>query len=184
VIHTGLWNSVIGTAECGHLTEQDLLFSTTLSASSAIAHCNPAHFSVAHACTDTECESGVWLASMASGEQQATKREVVRCGLEFYDQPCEDLARAMLGCVLVCRGEAGEECRGEVVEVEAYLGGEDRAAHSFGGRRTAANEAMFMVSTRRLVGKEEGVNSFLQPPEALEEQYWCERCVQWQDWRS
>jgi DNA-3-methyladenine glycosylase len=83
-------------------------------------------------------------------EQQATKRktdktsEVVRCGLEFYDQPCEDLARAMLGCVLVCRGEAGEECRGEVVEVEAYLGGEDRAAHSFGGRRTAANEAMFM----------------------------------------
>jgi hypothetical protein len=123
-------------------------------------------------------------------EQQATKRktdktsEVVRCGLEFYDQPCEDLARAMLGCVLVCRGEAGEECRGEVVEVEAYLGGEDRAAHSFGGRRTAANEAMFMVSTRRLVGKEEGVNSFLQPPEALEEQYWCERCVQWQDWRS
>ena len=71
--------------------------------------------------------------------------EGMRCGLEFYDQSCEDLARSMLGCVLVCRGEGGEECRGEVVEVEAYLGGEDRAAHSFGGRRTPANEAMFMV---------------------------------------
>ena len=69
----------------------------------------------------------------------------VRCGLDFFDQPCEELARAMLGCVLVCRGDGGEECRGEVVEVEAYLGGEDRAAHSFRGRRSPANEAMFMV---------------------------------------
>ena len=63
----------------------------------------------------------------------------------FFDKPCVELARAMLGCVLVCRGEAGEECRGEVVEVEAYLGPEDRAAHSYNGRRTAANEAMYMV---------------------------------------
>ena len=143
-------------------------------------------------------------------EQQATKRktdktsEVVRCGLEFYDQPCEDLARAMLGCVLVCRGEAGEECRGEVVEVEAYLGGEDRAAHSFGGRRTAANEAMFMVRTRRLVGigrkkrralfcspqvlpmstpYMESTTASMCPVEDLGQQCWCERCVLWQDWR-
>lgn len=72
-------------------------------------------------------------------------REGVRCGLDFFDRPCVELARAMLGCVLVCGGEGEEECRGEVVEVEAYLGGEDRAAHSYNGRRTAANEAMYMV---------------------------------------
>ena len=70
----------------------------------------------------------------------------VRCGSEFFDQPCADLARAMLGCVLVCCGEGGEECRGEVVEVEAYLGGEDKAAHSYNGRRSRANAAMYMVS--------------------------------------
>ena len=69
----------------------------------------------------------------------------VRCGLEFFNKPCVELARAMLGCVLVCCGEDGEECRGEVVEVEAYLGGQDKAAHSYNGRRTRANEAMYMV---------------------------------------
>ena len=72
-------------------------------------------------------------------------RKGERCGRDFFDRPCEELARDLLGCVLVCRGEDGEECRGEVVEVEAYLGREDRAAHSYNGRRTAANEAMFMV---------------------------------------
>lgn len=89
----------------------------------------------------------------SNGEPEATKRKKdegkeggVRCGMEFYDRSCEELAVAMLGCVLVCRDEDGEECRGEIVEVEAYLGGEDRAAHSFNGRRSAANEAMFMVS--------------------------------------
>lgn len=72
--------------------------------------------------------------------------EGVRCGVEFFDQPCEDLASALLGCVLVCLGEDGVECRGVVVEAEAYLGGEDRAAHSYNGRRSRANAAMYMVS--------------------------------------
>ena len=74
----------------------------------------------------------------------------MRCGLEFFDQPCVDLARALLGCVLVCC-EGGEECRGEVVEVEAYLGGKDKAAHSYNGRRSRANEAMYMVSVLQLL---------------------------------
>ena len=85
------------------------------------------------------------VATRTVGEDGEDGEARVRCGLEFFDQPCADLARAMLGCVLVCCGEDGEECRGRVVEVEAYLGGEDKAAHSYNGRRSKANEAMYMV---------------------------------------
>lgn len=102
----------------------------------------------------------------SNGEPEATKRKKdegkeggVRCGMEFYDRSCEELAVAMLGCVLVCRDEDGEECRGEIVEVEAYLGGEDRAAHSFNGRRSAANEAMFMPPGTAYVYSIYGVHS-------------------------
>ena len=34
--------------------------------------------------------------------------------------------------------------RGVIVETEAYVGFEDKAAHSFGGKRTERNDAMFM----------------------------------------
>ena len=91
----------------------------------------------------SECEAPEKKREKAVGGGQE------RCGREFFDRPCEELAVALLGCELVCRGESGEECRGEVVETEAYLGGEDKAAHSYKGRRTAANEAMFMVSESR-----------------------------------
>lgn len=37
----------------------------------------------------------------------------------------------------------GTRLSGLIVEVEAYLGVEDRAAHSYGGRRTPRNEAMY-----------------------------------------
>jgi DNA-3-methyladenine glycosylase len=53
------------------------------------------------------------------------------------------LARALLGQVLVRKLEGGQVLAGRIVETEAYLGIEDRAAHSFGGRRTARNESMW-----------------------------------------
>lgn len=67
-----------------------------------------------------------------------------RLGEEFFKQPCISLARAFLGKVLVHRCVDGTELRGRIVETEAYLGGEDKASHSAGGKRTERNMAMFM----------------------------------------
>jgi DNA-3-methyladenine glycosylase len=53
------------------------------------------------------------------------------------------LARRLLGQRLV-RIVDGQRLAGVIVEVEAYLGEADRAAHSFGGRRTARNASMYL----------------------------------------
>ncbi|TSZ68964.1 DNA-3-methyladenine glycosylase [Bagarius yarrelli] len=68
----------------------------------------------------------------------------VRLRFDFFNQPCVDLAKALLGKVLVRRNPDGTELRGRVVETEAYLGGEDKASHSAGGKHTERNTAMFM----------------------------------------
>uniref|UniRef100_UPI0037E76CA1 DNA-3-methyladenine glycosylase n=1 Tax=Semicossyphus pulcher TaxID=241346 RepID=UPI0037E76CA1 len=67
-----------------------------------------------------------------------------RLGADFFNQPCISLAKAFLGKVLVRMCEDGIELRGRIVETEAYLGGEDKASHSAGGKRTERNTAMFM----------------------------------------
>ncbi|XP_076000320.1 DNA-3-methyladenine glycosylase [Genypterus blacodes] len=68
----------------------------------------------------------------------------LRLGESFFLQPCVSLAKAFLGKVLVRRCADGAELRGKIVETEAYLGGEDKASHSAGGKRTERNTAMFM----------------------------------------
>ncbi|TRY89240.1 hypothetical protein DNTS_025404 [Danionella cerebrum] len=73
------------------------------------------------------------------------KRDSVRLTHSFFNQPCTQLAKAFLGKVLVRKLPDGTELRGRVVETEAYLGGEDKASHSAGGKRTKRNEAMFMA---------------------------------------
>jgi len=63
---------------------------------------------------------------------------------DFYtraDTLC--VARELLGKRLVVPSETGARVSGRVVEVEAYLGVEDRAAHSYGGRRTRRTETMY-----------------------------------------
>lgn len=61
----------------------------------------------------------------------------------FYERPTLVVARALLGCVLVHETEDGESVAGMIVEVEAYRGPKDLAAHSAKGRRTARNEVMY-----------------------------------------
>ena len=53
------------------------------------------------------------------------------------------IARQLLGKLLVIPDTEGKRVSGMIVEVEAYLGIDDRAAHSHGGRRTARNEVMY-----------------------------------------
>ncbi len=53
------------------------------------------------------------------------------------------IARGLLGKLLVTRDESGTTSSGMIVETEAYCGVEDRAAHSFGGRRTKRNEITY-----------------------------------------
>jgi len=60
----------------------------------------------------------------------------------LYEQPTLRVARALLGKILVHRSRHGLTV-GRIVEVEAYRGPADRAAHSSGGRRTARNEVMW-----------------------------------------
>lgn len=59
-----------------------------------------------------------------------------------FDADAITTARRLLGQRLV-RFVDGRRLAGIIVEVEAYLGPTDRAAHTWGGRRTARNESMW-----------------------------------------
>lgn len=64
----------------------------------------------------------------------------------FYDKPCSELAKDLLGKVLCRRlpGGASRVVRGRIVETEMYPGNVDKASHSAGNKRTTRNGAMFM----------------------------------------
>jgi DNA-3-methyladenine glycosylase len=59
----------------------------------------------------------------------------------FYDRDPRDVARDLVGKVLV-RREGRKRLAGRIVEVEAYLGEGDPAAHAAAGR-TPRNDALF-----------------------------------------
>lgn len=88
----------------------------------------------------------------------------------FYERDTADVARDLLGCLLVRRLPDGREVRAVLVETEAYLGVADRAAHTWNGRRTprvapmwgpAGHAYVFRVYGRNdclnVVTREEGV---------------------------
>lgn len=64
-------------------------------------------------------------------------RETEVLGRSFYERPPIEVARSLLGKILV-----HEETAGRIVEVEAYLGREDRAAHASHGL-TARTRVLF-----------------------------------------
>jgi DNA-3-methyladenine glycosylase len=63
---------------------------------------------------------------------------------EFYlRENTVKVAKDLLGKLLVIPAADGTRVSGIIVETEAYMGVTDRAAHSYGGRRTARNEIMY-----------------------------------------
>ena len=79
------------------------------------------------------------------------------------------IARELLGKLLVVPAADGTRVSGMIVETEAYLGIGDRAAHSFGGRRTARNEVMYGLAGHAYVffvyGMYNQFNVVCGPPE-------------------
>jgi DNA-3-methyladenine glycosylase len=59
----------------------------------------------------------------------------------WFDRPAAEVAPDLLGALLIHDGPDGRVA-GRIVEVEAYQGPEDRAAHSWRGR-TPRNQVMF-----------------------------------------
>lgn len=67
-----------------------------------------------------------------------------RLGEKFFNVPCLELAKNLLGTVLV-RKVGNSLLKGRIVETECYLGFSDKASQSYQGRRTPRNEPMFMA---------------------------------------
>ncbi len=100
---------------------------------------------------------------------EAPPADLLPAGREFFLRPTRRVARELLGAWLVRRVE-GALYGARLVEVEAYLGVKDPAAHSFGGRRTERVRPMYaagghlyvfliygMHCCANLVTREEGV---------------------------
>ena len=59
----------------------------------------------------------------------------------FTTQPTDKIAKDLIGRPLYFNN--GEKLGGYIVEAEAYMGKQDRAAHSYNGRRSPANEGLY-----------------------------------------
>ena len=69
-------------------------------------------------------------------------RGLMPCGREFFRRGTVAVARSLVGKWFARRWR-GRWYGGRIVETEAYLGARDRAAHSWGGRRTRRVEPMY-----------------------------------------
>ncbi|AOZ80600.1 DNA-3-methyladenine glycosylase [Clostridium pasteurianum] len=61
---------------------------------------------------------------------------------KFYNRDTVEVAKDLLGKILVHRVE-GKITSGKIVEVEAYKGFKDKAAHTYNGRKTKRVEIMY-----------------------------------------
>lgn len=72
---------------------------------------------------------------------QRTRRAAL-LPVAFFARPADQVARDLLGRLLVVEGADGR-VGGRIVETEAYLGGEDPASHAAGLRRNERNAAIY-----------------------------------------
>lgn len=104
---------------------------------------------------------------------------------EFYNRDTVTVARELLGKILVHEIN-GERVAGKIVETEAYMGVADKAAHSYGGKRTPRVEVMYgkpgvsyvfmiygMYNCFNVITREEGIAEAvlvraLQPMEGIQ----------------
>ena len=81
-----------------------------------------------------------------------------RLGIRFFDRPCVQVARDLVGTILVHEVPSGPRCAARVVEVEAYVGdGTDPGAHGHGGM-TERNRVMFGPPGRLYVYRSYGMH--------------------------
>ncbi len=60
----------------------------------------------------------------------------------FYERDTLVVAKELLGCILVHISSEGIT-NGRIVETEAYMGPEDKGAHSYGGRHTSRMDPLY-----------------------------------------
>ncbi|MBP2032345.1 DNA-3-methyladenine glycosylase [Clostridium algifaecis] len=69
---------------------------------------------------------------------------MVKLNRDFYNRDTLIVAKELLGKVLIHNTD-GNILSGKIVEVEAYKGISDKAAHSYKGRRTKRTEVMYGI---------------------------------------
>lgn len=99
----------------------------------------------------------------ANAQQTRTMDDTVLPSLlplarDFYSRSVLTVARECVGKLLISRIDA-QLVVARVVETEAYKGPQDRAAHSFGGRRTQRTEVMFGAAGHAYVFTLYGIHS-------------------------
>ncbi|XP_014276329.1 DNA-3-methyladenine glycosylase [Halyomorpha halys] len=78
------------------------------------------------------------------GNEELSPHFSNRLSREFFDVPCLQLAKSLLGQVLV-RRENDFTLKGRIVETEAYIAGDDMASHSHHGKMTERTAPTFMA---------------------------------------
>ncbi len=80
--------------------------------------------------------------SAEAGLKPSAAGQVRRLGRADFNRPTLEVARDLIGKFIV-RAHRWREVAAMITEVEAYKGPRDRAAHTYGGRRTARVEPLY-----------------------------------------